>query len=145
MAERSKPALGLVVLSGDVERVHYALAMAAAAAAVGRPTVLLFTMGGLKALAAGNGDGPGWHGLDPAADGATPAERDRALTAAGVAGFEELLVALPAMGAKLYACEMGMRAIGLGREDLRADVAVAEGGIVTFLAEAGPDGQIAVI
>ena len=82
--------------------------------------------------------------LDPT-DGRAPAERDRALTTAGVAGFEELLTALPAMGAKLYVCEMGMRAIGMAREDFRADVNLAEGGIVTFLAEAGAHGQIVVV
>jgi peroxiredoxin family protein len=40
------------------------------------------------------------------------------------------------------ACEMGLRAVGLKRQDLRSDVAVAEGGVVTFLEAAEGSGPI---
>ena len=39
--------LAIIVFSGDYDRVHYALAMASAAAAVSRPATLFFTMGAL--------------------------------------------------------------------------------------------------
>ncbi len=56
--------LSIIVFSGDFERVHYALAMAAAAAAVDRPTTLFFTMEAIGALAKRRGDGaPGWSAL----------------------------------------------------------------------------------
>ena len=60
--------LSIVVFSGDFERVHYALATAAAAAAVDRPTTLFFTMEAIHALARRRGDGtPGWTALEGAA------------------------------------------------------------------------------
>ena len=53
MAENAP--LGLILLDGGYERVHYGLAMAAAALAVNRPAVLFFTNGALLALTGGAG------------------------------------------------------------------------------------------
>ena len=69
--------LAIIVFSGDYDRVHYALAMASAAAAVNRPTTLFFTMGALKALRRDSAGGvPGWAALHPAGNGASPVLRD---------------------------------------------------------------------
>lgn len=129
------PALGLVLLDGRYERVHYGLAMAAAALAVGRPAVLFFTNGALLALAGAQG----WRRLLPDAAGRDAAAQDAARRAAGVAGFEELLDACAQMGARFIACEMGLRTIGLAPDALRADTRVELAGLVTLLA-ALPDG-----
>jgi peroxiredoxin family protein len=44
LAERDR--LSVVLLSGDFERVHYALCLASAAAALERPVTLFVTLGG---------------------------------------------------------------------------------------------------
>ena len=129
--------LSVVVFSGDFERVHYALSMAAAAAAVNRPATLFFTMEAIRAMGRPRGDGqPGWTQL-PGAN-----ERDAEFAERGVVGFEELVEACRALGVRTMVCEMGLRAVGLTADDLRDDVQFAEGGIVTFLNDASADGAV---
>ena len=139
---KSRSALNLVLVSDLYERVHYALVMAGAAAATGRKVRLFLTMGALKALKRGTPERPGWHELAPAPGGRAAADQDRAFAQAGVATFEELLQATLALGGEVMACEMGLRAVGLSRHDLRDDIAVAEGGVVTFLEAAEGTGPI---
>jgi peroxiredoxin family protein len=127
--------LAVVVFSADFERVHYALAMAAAAAALGRPASLLITGGAVRALAAEIDGQAGWRGLH-AADGRTAGQVDADQRARGVAGFEELLSACAELKVRLIACEMGMRLAGLDHRDLRADLAIEAAGLATFLADA---------
>ncbi len=135
-------ALNLVLVSDLYERVHYALVMASAAAATGRKVRLFLSMGALKALTRGSGERPGWHDLSPAPGGLAPRDQDRAFAAAGIATFEELLQATAALGAEIMVCEMGLRAVGLDRDQLRPDIAISEGGVVTFLAAAEGSGPI---
>lgn len=136
--------LALVVFSGGFDRVHYALAIAAAALACDRPVTLFFTMEAARALARPGPDcGPGWAALAAAPDGQTAVAQDSALRAKGIAGFEDLLAACVALGASVMVCEMGLRAIGLGLDALRDDVPVRPGGLVTFLG--GIDGGTATM
>jgi peroxiredoxin family protein len=115
--------LGIVLLDGSYERVHYGLAMAASALAVNRPAVLFFTNGALLALAGTEG----WRKL------AGDAERqEKQRLAAGVAGLPELLDACAAMEARIFACEMGLRTMGLQANDLRNDLAIEVAGLVSF-------------
>jgi len=131
--------LSLIVLSGTYERVHYALALAASQLAIGRAATLFFTMGGIRGLLATAEDGrPGWRALKGSA-------RDDVMAQAGLATFEELLAACAEFGAKFLVCEMGLKAEGLERADLRPDLAIAEGGIVSFLNDARADGAMAVL
>ncbi len=123
--------LSLVVFSGDFERVHYALAMAAGAVASNHAVTLFFTMGAARALV-------DWRVLPGA-------EADESLRARGVAGFEELLEACVALGVTIMVCEMGLRALGIDAASLRPDVPVTAGGIVTFLADASKDGGMLFI
>ena len=54
--------LSIIVYAGHFDKVHYALVMAAAAAAIGRPVTLFFTMGACNALKAPGADGePAWR------------------------------------------------------------------------------------
>jgi len=132
--------LTLIVFSGDYDRVHYALAMAGAALATGRPVTLFLTMEGIRLLLAESDEGvPGWSALGPGADGAPAAARDARHAEAGIATVEELLVACVELGARFMVCEMGLRALHLIASELRPDVAVTEGGLVTMLAEADSD------
>jgi peroxiredoxin family protein len=117
--------LSIIVRAGDYESVHYALALAAAAIAVNKPAVLFFTMGGLRAL---TGPPPGL----------TDWGRDALMRERGVGDFETLLQACVELGARFIVCEMGLRALGIDRAQLRADVPFSVAGIVTLLEETKP-------
>lgn len=123
--------LSLVVFSGDFERVHYALVLAAGAVASNHAVTLFFTMGAARALV-------DWRALPGA-------EADETLRTRGIAGFEELLEACVALGVTVMVCEMGLRALGIDAASLRPDLPVTAGGIVTFLADASKDGGMLFI
>jgi peroxiredoxin family protein len=140
--------LSLVVFSGDFDKVHYALVLASGAAAVGTPVTVFFTMWATRALLADGGDGrPGWRSMPVGGDVGGGAATDGAALDArfaerGTATFEALLEACVAMGVKVMACEMGLKAMGLTTEDLRDDVPITPGGVVTFLGDASRDGAM---
>ena len=118
--------LGILLLSGAHDRAHYAFVVASGAAALGRKVVLFATNAGCHALLAD------WSGL-------TDSARDAQVRAAGVAGLDELRDATREMGARLIACEAGLRVAGLDVGALWDGVEVA--GIATFLSAVGT-GQI---
>lgn len=117
--------LGILLLSGDHERAHYALVLATGAAAVGRPVVLFATNAGCRLF-----------------DAARPLEadpREALLESRGVAGIATLLAAAEELGISCIACEAGLRAEDMPPESLRPGVELA--GVVTFLGAVGA-GQI---
>ena len=118
--------LSLIIQSGDYDRVHYALVMASAALAVGKPVTLFFAMAATRALTAG------W------ADDA----REAAFAANGLATFEELLSACSELDATFMVCELGLRAEKLSREDLRGDIRITDGSAVSFLSDASDKGAM---
>lgn len=118
--------LTLVFLSGAYRRVHFGLAMAAAALATNRPTTLFFTMEAIGALTRNRG----WRALDGAAE-----EQDAQLTALGMGGFEELLEGCVVLGGRFIVCDMGLRAMRLTPDRLRDDVTVEIAGLATLYAE----------
>lgn len=121
--------LSITVFSGDYARVHYALVLASAAAATGRPVTLFFTMEATRALT------PGW--ADP--------EKEKACSDKGIGTFEELLAACVELDVTFMVCEMGRRAAGVDPAELRLDVPVSEGGAVTFMNDASRDGAMLFI
>ena len=121
--------LSLIVQSDAFDRVHYALVLASAALATGKPVTLFFTMQGTRALT------PGW--ADPA--------QETALADRGLATFAELLDACRELEAKFMVCEMGMLALDLTPADLRGDIEIADGSAVSFLADASATGAILYI
>jgi peroxiredoxin family protein len=163
--------LSLVVYSGAFSRVHYALVLASAAAAVGTPATLFFTMDAARFLQKPRADGtPGWRSVPAVGPGISPAFSPAAAAIAeaargapagedatsagavddvyagrGVATFEELLLACAALGVTFMVCEMGLRVIGLEASALRADLRIAEGGVVSFLADASEHGAMLFI
>ena len=139
----ARPSLAIVVFSGAFDRVHYALVMASAAAAIGRPAMLFFTMEACRALLAPAADGtPAWRRM-PAGDRTGSAgAMDDDFKQRGVGDFEQLLSACQEMGVRFLVCEMGLRAIGLQRQDLRGDIAIEEGGVVTFLNDVPAGGVV---
>lgn len=113
--------LGILLISGGHERGHYALMLATAAAAIGRPVTLFATNAGCRLL------------LKDA-----PLERDGRegqLARTGVATVTELMEAARALEIRLIACEAGLRAESLESEPLGEGVEIA--GIVTFLGAVG--------
>ena len=126
--------LSFVVFSGEYARIHYALVMASAAAAIDKAVTLFFTMKGTRALTIPPGDGSrDWAALDAA------------FAAKGIATVEEMLAALVALGATFMVCETGLKSESLTTADLRADIAVREGGVVTFLNDCDQAGSILFI
>ena len=136
-AENTSPdKLSIVVFSGAFDKVHYALVLASAAAAVDRAVTLFFTMEACRALVPG-----GWQALPAGEDGArTGADMDAEFGEKSVGQFEELLAACAQLGVHFIVCEMGLRAVGLEKADLRTDIAIESAGVVTFLNDASPDG-----
>ena len=82
--------LGILLLSGDHDRAHYALVMATGAAALGRDVTLFATNAGCRLFLA---DAP--LQADP---------RDALLLARGVAGIGTLLSAAAELGIRRIAC-----------------------------------------
>ncbi len=121
----SEGGVSIIVRSGQYEDVHFALAVAAAAAAVNKPAVLFFTMAGIRALS----------GPPPALDDWA---RDAVNKQRGVGDFETLLQACVELGVRFIVCEMGLRSLSLDRTSLRADVPFTIAGIVTLLEETKP-------
>ncbi len=118
--------LGILLISGTQERAHYALILATAAAAIGRPVTLFATNEGCHALL-----------KDPSSLADFP--RDAAMQSRGVAGLADLRTAAIDLGVRLIACEAGLRMAGLDPAALLPAVEVA--GVVTWL-EATRGGQL---
>jgi len=118
-------ALGVLLESGSHARAHYALVVAAGAAALGREVVLFATNAGCRLF------------LEPSPLLDDPREAE--IAARGVAGIVALMPACVELGVRRIACEAGLRAEGLHGHPLAAGVEVA--GIATFL-EAVGTGQV---
>ncbi|NQW01860.1 MAG: DsrE/DsrF/DrsH-like family protein [Rhodospirillales bacterium] len=138
--------LSIVVYDHHFDKVHYALVMAAAAAAIGKPVTLFFTMGACRALLANPpAEAPAWSQM-PLSDGpGTGGERDQLYRDKGVAGFEELISACAALEAVFMVCEMGLQATGMKDLKLRDDLNIEISGVVTFLNDASKDGAVFTI
>ena len=125
--------LGLVVLSGEWARVHYALMMASSAAAIDRPVTLFVTMDAVPLLEAGEG----WRRL-------AGAEGDDTMKQHKVADTETLLEACAAMDVTIMVCEAGLKARDVAPSALRSDIGVDVTGLVTFYRSVGT-GQIVAL
>jgi peroxiredoxin family protein len=144
--QQQRRRLSVLLLDGTYDRAHYALATAAAAAALNRPVTLFVTLGATRAfLASGHdgGDRPGWARLPLSPGMGAPPDcpdgevLDARYRARGVAGFEELLAACRELGVRVMVCEMGLRALGLDAAALRPDLAFEPGGLATLIGEGG--------
>ena len=138
--------LSIIVYAGYYDKVHYALVMAAAAAAIGRPVTLFFTMLACHALKTPSDDGkPAWRDMPLSEEKGKGGKKDDSFAKMGVATFEELLSSCAHLGVRFMVCEMGLRAIGLEGKPLRDDIPLEEGGLVTFLNDASKDGAMVFI
>jgi peroxiredoxin family protein len=121
--------IGVLLLSGDHGRAHYAFSLVTTAAALGRPAILFATNGGCLALMSD------WQVLNDAG-------RDALIQARGVAGLDTLRAAARELGVRLLACEAGLKAEALDPSKLLPEVEVS--GLATFLHDVGA-GQIVSI
>lgn len=141
VADKTSPdRLSIVVFSGDFDKIHYALVMAAAAVASNTPVTLFFTMWAGRALERDQA----WKRLK-CSDGASAIAMDSRFKDKNVADFETLLEACVALGVTFMVCEMGVKALGMNPDDLRPDIPITKGGMVTFLADASKDGAMVFV
>jgi len=145
--ERARPEkLSIVVFSGDFDKVHYALVLASGALATDTPVTLFFTMWACKALEKKDDAGvPGWAKMPVSQEKSLGIDLDNRFKERKVATFEDLLEACTALGAKFMVCEMGLKGVGMGADQLRDDVTIEPGGVVTFLDDAKKDGSVLFI
>lgn len=134
------------MFSGDFNKIHYALAMASAAAAIDIPATLLFTMEATRALIASPENS--WQKLpvrERVKTGKTSIDVVETHKKHKIASFEELLKACVSLGVKFMVCEMGLKAMEIDSEALRSDIPIKTGGLVTFFNDASSNGQMMII
>jgi peroxiredoxin family protein len=143
--------LSIIIFSGYYDKIHYALVLAAAAAAIGRSVTLFFTMGACHALKESNSSGsPSWRKLPLSEEYKSDKDdcgstRDDEYAAQNLATFDALLDSCIQLDVTFMVCEMGLKAEGLKRLDLRTDIPFQEGGVVTFLNDTSKDGTVIFI
>lgn len=135
--------LSIVVFAGQFDKVHYALVLASAAAAIDTPVTLFFTMEAVRCILKPGADGEhAWASQTTSMCLETGGDMDAGFKENGVADFETLLAACRDLGARFMVCEMGLKAMGLKRSDIRTDIPIELGGVVTFLNDANKDGSV---
>ena len=135
--------LSIVVFSGQFDKVHYALVMASAAAATDTPVTLFFTMEAVRNILKPGTDGEqSWASQTTSMCIETGADMNAGFRDHGVADFETLLTACVDLGVRFMVCEMGLKAMDLARDDIRGDLPLELGGVVTFLNDASKDGSV---
>ena len=138
--------LSIVVFAGQFDKVHYALVMASAAAAIDTPVTLFFTMEAVRNILKPGADGAAsWSSQTTTMCLETGADMDAGFVERGVADFETLLTACRDLGVRFMVCEMGLKALDLKRGDIRPDLPIELGGVVTFLNDANKDGSVVFV
>lgn len=134
----SLPGLTIIIQTSALDRVHYALMMAASASALDAPTTVFFAIEGVVALQPSP-----WEDLRTAAgeDGAAYLDR---LDAAGVVHPEDLISVLGELGARVAACDSALAVAAMDSAAFRTDLPIEVTGLADILAEAG-EGRIVYI
>jgi peroxiredoxin family protein len=147
MADKRLSQLSIVVYDGHYDKIHYALAMASAAAAIDTPVTLFFTMDAARSIMKPDDiDGEAaWRGLAVSQGNGNGGAMDDGFAADKIGTFEELLSACMDFGVTFMVCDMGLKARGLSANNLRDDIPVTSGGLVTFLSNANADGSVVFI
>lgn len=137
---RTAAPLGVLVISGSYDRIHYALATAAAALALDRPTTVFFANAAPRALLAADDDGePAFAALPVSPElaglvGSSGAAMARWQRARGIADLAQLIEACASLDGRLVVCDMALRLLDAKAQHLRSDVRIEVGGLVAFLA-----------
>ena len=139
-APAAKKKLSIVCFSGDFDRAVAVFTLASGAAAVNYEVNLFFTFWGLNLVKNRKGRKFSGKGLPARAfnwlqgglanvpmsrlnfGGFSPWLMRRLMRKRNVATLEELIEASKALGVGLYACEMSMNILGIGREDFVPEI-----------------------
>jgi peroxiredoxin family protein len=141
----------IVVFSGDMDKIFAAFSIAVSCAAAGMETTLFFTFWGLNAIRKDTLTGKGFmakmlgllnrgglNRLPPSKFNFGGAGRwmfKKMMNDKGVTSLEELRETMLALDVRLLACEMSMKVMEIGREDLIDDLENVVG-VATFVKEA---------
>ena len=120
--------LTIILQSKAVDRIHYALMLAAANAALDAPTTLFFATEAVEALT------PGALGALKTSAGEAGAAYLARLEQAGVASPADLLEALTELEAELAVCDTALAAAGLAAGDLDRAERFSTTGLTDILA-----------
>lgn len=146
MADERLSHLSIVIYDGHFDKIHYALAMASAAAVIDTSVTLFFTMDAAKALMKSADIGvAAWRVLPVSQGDGDGGTMDDYFAAQKIGTFEELLSACLELGVVIMVCEMGLKARGLSVDAVRDDIPVRAGGLVTLLSNAHADGSVVFI
>jgi peroxiredoxin family protein len=132
--------LSVLLYTGSFDKIHYALALASAGAAIGRKTEVFVTMGACKAFAYRHDKTKRWdtlplsNSMDSIAV-TSPKELNSYYRSQDIATFDELLQACIDLGVRFAICEMGLRAMGITEEFLLPECQFTISGLATFLRE----------
>jgi peroxiredoxin family protein len=114
--------LTFIIQSTDIERVHYALMMAASNAALGGAVTLFFAIGTADILKpSGAGQQDGFHFA-------------KQLEASGIASIDDLLEALTELECRIAVCDAALAFAAIEAGDLRSDIAIEVTGLTDILA-----------
>jgi peroxiredoxin family protein len=141
----------IVVFSGDMDKVFAAFIIATGCAAAGMDTTLFFTFWGLNAIRKDTLTGKGFMAkmlglLNRGGLGRLPPSKfnfggmgrwmfKKMMSDKGVTPLEDLRQTMLDLDVRLLACEMSMKVMEIGREDLIDDLEDVVG-VATFVKEA---------
>ncbi len=138
--------LSIIIYDHHFDKIHYALVIASAAAAIGKPTTLFFTMGASIALLENDANGiPAWSKMPLSNSNESGNEQNNLFREMGIATFDELIEACIEFKVKFLVCEMGVKANKLENKFFRKDLNIQHGGLVTFLNDVSRDGAVLFI
>mgnify|MGYP002632780735 CR=1 FL=1 len=135
--------LTLILQTRALDRIHYALMLAATSAALGASTTLFFAIEGVAALIPDALTGKAPQILATAAGESGEAFLGR-LETAGAAAPEELIAALAELEARFAVCDTGLAVAGLTLAELRQDIPLDLTGLTEILA-AGKDMRLVYV
>lgn len=126
--------LTVMIITGDLERIHMALMLGATAAAVGRPVTCFFSKRAVLFLKK-----DGWKTMQ-ASGGVSGTDMDAALDAKGIADTELLLEGLSSLNARFVVCETAIKEHDIDVLDLVTRPQVEISGLADIL-EKGAGGD----
>ena len=123
--------LNIIIHSKFIDKIHYGLTLGTASKALDHDVILFFSMKSINALTLVN-ENLGWTNLTTE-DGTSASSFDKSLKDKSIVCFEELLQMCNELDIKFMVCEMGLKFLNLNYSDIRQDIKLYDGGLVTLL------------
>jgi peroxiredoxin family protein len=125
--------LTVVVHSGDFDKIYSAFIIGNGALAMGMEVSLYFTFWGLMRLKKGGLDSGPLSKMQMLGLGKWMVKRR--MKKANVAPLERLAQDFKSLGGKIFACDMTMDIMGIGKDDLREDLIETYCAVGTYIQE----------